>query len=447
MEPECCLLFSPLLFIILKTALPTVLGFVTLLLLLFCSALISGSEIALFSLTPNDKKELAEDNIPNSQTILNLLERPRQLLATILIGNTLVNVAIIFIATFLIEPLLTIWAEEGSWLNKLINLAGVTTLLVLFGEIAPKVYASSYNIQLSKFMARPLNVLSTILYFPSVILVSSGKLIERLLQKRVSQHASKEDIDEAIDLTVSKDEDASTEADILKSIVKFGEVSAKQVMKPRVDVEVVDLNMTFKEVVELIKKSGYSRLPAVDNDFDNVVGMLYAKDLIGDLHQDEDFEWQALIRPEVLFIPEAKKIDDLLKEFQQNRKHIAIVVDEYGGSAGIITLEDILEEIIGEIRDEFDDTPDFEYKKIDDFTYQFEGKTLINDVVRILGIDNDTFDQVRGSADSLAGLILEITGNFPKMNQVITYDAYKFKITKLSKRRIEYVTVFLPQEE
>ncbi|MEN0051613.1 MAG: gliding motility-associated protein GldE [Bacteroidota bacterium] len=414
----------------------------SILLLLICSALISGSEIAFFSLTDNDKKKLEEEGSKVGLRILYLLDQPRKLLATILISNNFVNVAIIIVSALLIPENIT----GNKVIDFSITVVGVTFLLVLFGEISPKVYANRYNIRLAKFMANPLHILNALFYLPSIILVSSGKFLERRFAHRISQSHSREDIDEAIDLTVNQEEGSSQDADILKSIVKFGEVPVKQIMRPRVDVIAVDIETTYSELLKIIKDSGYSRIPIYENDFDKVVGVLYVKDLIGHLHKKDVFKWQNLIRKDTVFVPEAKKIDDLLRQFQLEHKHLAIVVDEYGGSAGIVTLEDILEEIIGDIRDEFDDEPDVEYRQIDAYNYEFEGKTLINDFARVFKIDHTIFEEARGDSDSLAGMILELTGKFPSKNQVIEHQNYAFKVTAMSKRRIEKVLVTLPKE-
>jgi len=411
-------------------------------LLLICSALISGSEIAFFSLNENDKKKLEEEEGKIGQRILLLLDQPRKLLATILISNNFVNIAIILVAALLIPDNIT----NNKVIDILITVVGVTFLLVLFGEISPKVYANRYNIRLAKFMVTPLNILNALFYLPSTVLVSSSKFLERRFAHRIGQSHSREDIDEAIDLTVNQEEGSSQDADILKSIVKFGEVPVKQIMRPRVDVVAVDVETPYSELLKIIKDSGYSRIPVHENDFDQVIGILYVKDLIGHLQKEDTFKWQELVREDTLFVPEAKKIDDLLRKFQLEHKHLAIVVDEYGGSAGIVTLEDILEEIIGDIRDEFDDEPDVEYRQIDAYNYEFEGKTLINDFARVVKIDNTIFEEARGDSDSLAGMILELTGKFPSKNQVIEYQSYLFKVTAMSKRRIEKVLVTLPKE-
>ena len=281
----------------------------------------------------------------------------------------------------------------------------------------------------------------------SKILVNWTKVIEKRLAKR-TQNAitSREDIDEAIELTVSGAEDGEQEVDILKSIVKFGDVSVKQIMRSRVDVVAVDFRVAYHELLAVIKESGYSRIPIYDEDFDHITGLLYVKDLLGHLNEEASFEWQELIHTDILYVPEAKKIDDLLKDFQKKRLHMAIVVDEYGGSSGIVTLEDIMEEIIGDIKDEFDDEPEVIYRQVDDFNFLFEGKTLLNDFCRVIGIDTTTFDEVKGEADSLAGLILEILGELPDEEAEVTYNQFRFKIVSVSDRRIEQIQITLPND-
>ena len=257
-------------------------------------------------------------------------------------------------------------------------------------------------------------------------------------------NTSKEDIDAAIDLTVNSDDESSEEeADILKGIVKFGDVSTKQIMKSRVDVVAIDVNSTFDEVMKIIKESGFSRIPVFDDDFDSIVGVLYVKDLIGLYAEKKNFEWTSLVRTAVLYVPESKKIDDLLKEFQGKRTHIAIVVDEYGGSAGIVTLEDVMEEVIGDIKDEFDEEEEVDYVQLTDNNYIFEGKSLLNDVCRIIGEDTDYFDQMKGESDSLAGLIIEMHGSIPKVETEIEFRDVSLKIISVSKRRIEKIHLSL----
>lgn len=431
-------------------------------LLLFASALVSSSEVAFFSISPNDLNYLKGENTPIAKRILHLLETPRTLLATILISNNFINIAIIIISEFVLrntitEELCRSWAINIStfitiiqWnidllanaISFLITTVLVTFAVVLFGEVAPKVYAKINNVQLARFMSIPLVVLRSFFFPLSSVLVNWTNFLERRLAHRTTNNlTSKEDIGDAIDLTVKGDLSVGGEVDILKSIVTFGEVPVKQIMQPRVDVVAVDFQLNFKELIKLLKQSGYSRIPVYNEDFDHITGILYAKDLLGYLEEEDTFEWQQLIRTEVLYVPESKKIDDLLKEFQAKHLHMAIVVDEYGGTSGIVTLEDIMEEIIGEIRDEFDDEMELDYQKIDEYNYIFEGKTLLNDVCRVIGVDTNTFDEARGDADSLAGLILEYLGRLPRKGLEIKQQNFTFKILAVNPKRIEQIKI------
>ncbi|MEL6636710.1 MAG: gliding motility-associated protein GldE [Bacteroidota bacterium] len=437
------------------------------LLLLASSAFVSSSEVAYFSLTPNDLNKLEQENSPTAQRILELREMPRTLLATILISNNFINIAIVLLSNFILGYLLgpercEQWASAlltGFWweawltvpqlaaaIDWTITVAGVTFLLVLFGEVAPKVYAKINNVQLAKTMSGVLMFLVRIFRPLSGLLVRGTNAIEKRLSKHRTNGSttSREDIDQAIELTVRGDRNAPEDIDILKSIVKFGEISAKQIMRARVDVVAVDFRLSFKELLQIVRESGYSRIPVYDEDFDHVTGILYAKDLLAHLEKPDDFEWQALIRTNVMYAPESKKIDDLLGEFQQERMHMAIVVDEYGGSSGIVTLEDIMEEVIGEIRDEFDPAADVDFERIDDYNYVFEGKTLLNDVCRIVGTDTTTFDEVKGDADSVAGLVLEMLGQIPTKGVEVTYNQYRLRSIAVNRRRIEQVQITLP---
>lgn len=436
---------------------------VTVLLLLVCSAFVSSSEVAYFSLSPNDIDTLKNEQSPNSKKITNLLETPRTLLATILISNNFINIAIVIISDFALRNIFTSdicegWAAEllnsfsflpttiyslGQLINLLITVVAVTFCLVLFGEVAPKVYAKLNNVWLARLMATPLGGMRRVFSPISKVLVNWSDVLEKRLERRyVTSAASKTDIDEAINLTVTDGIHSAGEIDILKSIIHFGDVSVKQIMKARVDVLALDFNTNYKKLLKVIVNSSYSRIPVFTEDLDHITGILYAKDLLGHLQEKDDFEWQKLLRTEMLYVPEAKKIDDLLKEFQARRMHMAIVVDEYGGTAGIVTLEDVMEEIIGEIRDEFDDHQ-VEYEKIDDFNYLFDGKTLLNDACRVVGLETNAFDEYRGDADSLAGLILEIRGRFPKKGMEILTDSCTFKVTAVNKKRIEQVRLTL----
>ena len=429
------------------------------------SAMISASEVAYFSLSPSDLEQLGKEEEISSKRILKLKEAPRELLATVLISNNFINIAIIIIS----EIILTRSVPEGTFrqwamglqqnfnlewvsvaslsvfLSFLVTVAAVTFLLVLFGEVAPKIYANINNIRHARLMSRPLLVLRRLFYPLSQLLLSwSGGIEESVYRRRLRSNSStdKKELDKAIELTVTDHKDKE-EVDILKGIIKFGDVETRQVMKSRVDVIGIERQETFDNVIKVIKESGYSRIPVYEDDFDTIVGILYVKDLLGFTQEDDDFEWQNLVRENVLYVPETKKIDELLKEFQSRRTHLAIVVDEYGGSSGLVTLEDVMEEVVGEIRDEFDLVDELDYVKLDDHNYIFEGKTLLNDVIRILDLDNDVFDEGRGTADSLAGLILELEGRIPMREKQISYKQMNFSIVEVSKRRIEKVKVGL----
>lgn len=438
-----------------------------LILLIISSALISGSEVAFFSLSPQDLKTLEEDEeSSNGQRLLLLREKPRTLLATILISNNLINIAIVILSYFLIDASL----PEGGFYNLaqsineligldafisvqslseviyfLITVFGVTAILLLFGEVAPKIYANVNNLSFAKKMTIPLTILNNILGPLSKILVSWSNRIENRLTKSGtgSSYTSKDDIDAAIDLAVQQTATSGEEANILKSILKFGDLSAKQIMKPRVDVVAIDKKINFAELLATIKEQGYSRIPVYDEDFDRVTGILYVKDLLGHAQEDADFNWQSLIRDNVLYVPESKKIDELLKEFQTRRLHLGIVVDEYGGSAGIVTLEDIMEEVIGDIKDEFDDEEELQYYKIGDGNFIFDGKILINDACKVIECSSEDFDNVRGDSDTLAGLILEIVGQIPEINREVVFGKYKFKIIAVTNRRIEKINLIV----
>ncbi len=439
-----------------------------LLLLLFSSALISGSEVAFFSLSLNDFARLSEEGTPAARRILKLKEKPRTLLATILISNNFINIAIVIVSDFILrhtlgEGVLERWAawlidrlalstsvvQMASALNFVLTVVGVTFLLVLFGEVAPKIYARINNLQMARFMSGPLMVLMRLFAPLSALLVNGTRVIEHRLARhhRSTPLASREEIDQAIDLTVSRESDAHQEIEMLKRIVKFSEVSVRQIMKPRPDIVAIELHTPYGEVLAKIKESGYSRLPVYEEDLDHIVGILYAKDLIGHLDAAADFRWQRLVRRDnLLFVPETKKINELLKEFQQRHMHMAIVVDEYGGTAGLVTLEDVMEEVIGEIRDEFDEEEEESfYVKIDERTWEFEGKAMLHDVARVLGVDPDIFEKDRGEADSLAGLILELLGYIPDAGKEVIWKGYRIKVIDSDKRQIRKIRITLPE--
>lgn len=412
-----------------------ILGVVVMLMLLMASALISGSEIAFFSLNPTQRKQLRADHNSTHDLVNELLERPKRLLATILITNNFVNVAIIVLSTYVVANLVDL--SRSPVFAFVVQVVVVTSLLLIVGEIMPKIYASTNPMKFAVFMARPLRALITIFYPLSSLLVKSSSLIDRRLQRNPPQ-LSMSELSEAIELTSNNDTDED-DRKILKGIVKFGDIDAKEIMKPRLDVTAVEINTSYAALMELILDAGYSRIPAYTDNFDKIVGILYVKDLLPHLDEPADFNWKALLRP-AFFVPENKKINDLLQEFQQKKIHMAIMVDEYGGTSGIVTLEDVLEEIVGEISDEFDSEEDeIAYTKIDDNNYLFEGKILLNDFCKILNIEDRLFEYIKGDSETLAGLILEIEGRIPPVNASTKFLNFEFIIKKVSNRRIEEI--------
>jgi len=404
------------------------------LILLLISALISGSEVAFFSLGPSVYKELRQRKTRKSKLILKLLEKPRYLLATILITNNLVNIGIIILSYFIIRQVFTF---ESTLAAFLINVVLVTLLLVLFGEVMPKVYANVHNLTFASRMARPLYILRQLFKPLSYLLVHSTALVDRRIVRHHPEQATRDEIDQAIDIAAGKSA-TEEELSMLKGIVQFGNITVRQIMRSRVDTVAIDLNSNYEEVYRIVNESGFSRFPVYRDDLDHVEGFLYAKDMLPYLDEGKDFAWQQLIRPPI-FVPENKKIDDLLFEFQQKKIHLAVVVDEYGGTSGIVSLEDILEEIFGEIKDEFDYQTEIEYEQLDENTYVFEGKTLINDVCKVLDLPGDYFDEVRGESDSVAGLVLEINGKFPAPGEAVVYKNFRFSVVSATKRRIKKI--------
>jgi len=416
---------------------PILFSFVAMLVLILLSALISGSEIAFFSLNPSQIKSLTTEKSRINDLLLTLLERPKRLLATILITNNFVNVAIIILSTYIIAGLFNL--ESYPVLAFSIQVVVVTSLLLIFGEIMPKIYSAVNPLPFAKFMARPLKTLIRVFQPLSMLLVKSSNIID----KRISNKGtilSMSELSEAIDLT-SDEDTPEEERKILKGIVKFSDIDVKEIMRPRVDVTAVDITTTYNELLPVILDSGYSRIPTFEETFDKIAGILYVKDLLPHLDKGADFDWQSLLRP-AFFVPENKKINDLLQEFQQKKIHLSIVVDEYGGTSGIVTLEDIIEEIVGEITDEFDTEDDeLSYTKINAKNYLFDAKTLVNDFCKILEIDDRIFEEVKGDSETLAGLILEVEGKIPKVNETTVVKGFEFKVKKADGRRIEEVLV------
>lgn len=404
--------------------------------LLVFSGYASGSEIAFFSLSPNDLNELDEEKNKCDRQIMQLRENSERTLATILITNNLVNVTIIMLCNYFFEHVVSF--GNAYWLHFVTITVLLTFLLLLFGEIMPKVYAGQHALSFCRFSAGGILRLSKLFQPLSGILLRSGILAEKVVQKE-NHILSVDDLEQALELT--DENELKDEKNMLEGIVRFGDETAKEVMTSRQDVIDLDFRSSFSDVLKCIVENNYSRIPVYQGSIDNIRGILYIKDLLPHLSKPASFRWQSLIRPPY-FVPETKKIDDLLREFQENKVHIAIVVDEFGGTSGIITLEDILEEIVGEINDEYDEE-EKSYTRINANTYVFEGKTLLSDFFKILDLDDETFEEVEGDADSLGGLLLEIKGDFPELHERIDYKNFTFEVTELDGHRIAKVKVVI----
>lgn len=415
---------------------------IVVLFLFMASALMSGSEVAFFSLSARDIDDIDQQQENTSERILNLLSKPRYLLATILIANNLVNVSIIVLSYFILTSLLD--ADIYGQLIAMLQVGVLTILLVLFGEVIPKVYATKYSLRIAVLMSAPLLVLRSIFQPFSAVLVKSGSYLERRLKRNSNSDFNPDELEMAIDLT-SGHRTNDDEIKMLKGIVKFGNIQVKQIMRSRMDMVAVELDTNFSELIATIQDAGYSRIPVYKENLDHIEGILYVKDLLSYLDKDDDFKWQTLIR-QANFVPAAKKIDDLLKEMQEMRVHLVVAVDEYGGTAGVVTLEDILEEVIGEIKDEYDLLEEIHYEKLDSHNYIFEGRTMIQDMCKVLNIREDTFAEARGDADSLAGLVLEMAGQIPDEGTMLTYDRYKFTVITVSTNRIEKIKITIHED-
>ncbi len=443
-HPVTHLLFHPILLSAIEAQGTTIMVMV-LFLLLFLSFVLSGSEVAFFSLTYKDVNLLKSKQQPGYKRIVDLLEEPKILLASLLIANSFINISIIIISNLLIDNMMDFEKFNAVWIEFVIKVIVVSFLLVLFGEVMPKVLATQNNIRFAKDFGGIVKSVSYLCRGLSRWLVKYSDVIEKKLANRVGGAYSLEELDHAIDLT-TQNTASENEKNILKGIVKFGNITVKQIMKTRVDVHGIDQETSFGELIATVKELQYSRLPVYKEDLDNVAGMIHTKDLLPYLHQPDDFEWQTLMR-QPFFVHEQKFIEDLLTEFQAKRIHFAVVVDEFGGTSGIVTLEDILEEVIGEIKDEFDEE-ESSYKKIDEHNYIFEGRTMINDVCKIMDLQTDTFDQVKGESDSLAGLVLELAGEIPKVLQVVSSGDFEFTVLEVARNRIERIKVTItPQPE
>jgi putative hemolysin len=408
-------------------------GFMVIAVLLIGSALMSAAEVAYFSFSPEELETLKSDRNRKSQATLKLYNNPERLLSTVLVVNNTINIAIVLLAAYLSSKMFDFSAEPV--LGFIINVVVITFLLLFFGEVMPKVYASRNHLVIALLMAYPLTFLQKIFKPVTSFLIFSSSFVKRRTGTRRS-NISMDDLSDALELTSDNfDEDEK----ILKGIVNFGNINVSAIMCSRTDVTAIDIKSGFDKIVPVIISSGFSRIPVYSGSFDTVKGILYAKDVLPYTNNPCGFKWQALLRPPY-FVPETKKINDLLKEFQTRKIHMAVVIDEYGGTSGIVTLEDILEEIVGDITDESDEDERL-YRKLDEKTYIFEAKILLNDFSKVIGIDEETFDDVRGESETLAGLILELTGAIPQKDQVIEFGNFVFRIESADKRRIKEIRV------
>ncbi len=443
MDYHSILNFLPSIFLTVSPGASSILVVFLLLLFLF-SFFVAGSEVAFFSLSPKDVNILKKRKNPSFKRIVRLLEQPKSLLTSIQIANILVNIGIILVLNLLIDG----WfgaafkANHPFWLF-IIKLYIESTFILLFAEVLPKVWATHHKVWFAAATSLLIEIFHSLFYGLSQRIVKYSEKIEKKLSVKTSG-IEQSDLDDAIDLL--PDHEASMEEkEILKGIRKFSDTTAKQVMKTRLDVSGIDASKSFTEILALTEVLQYSRIPIFKSDLDHIVGILHIKDLLPHLRENEDFDWLSLVRPPY-FVHEQKLVEDLLQDFRSKRTHFAIVVDEFGGTSGIITLEDILEEIIGDIKDEFDDEESVN-KKIDDYTYVFEGKTMINDVCKFLHLPANTFDGIRGDSDSLAGLVLEIAGAFPLINEELKWNNFAFITLEINKNRIEKVKMILPGNE
>jgi putative hemolysin len=414
-------------------------GLMVLVILLFISALMSGSEVAFFSLRPEDIEKLKINKTKKASMVLKLHNVPDKLLSTILVANNTVNITIVLLAAFITAR--TFDFSSSPVLGFIIEAVGITFILLFFGEIMPKVFATRNQIPMALFMAYPMSFLIRLFKPVTSLLILSTSFVKKRTGQRHA-NISMDDLSDALELA---SDDINEDEKILKGIVNFGNINVSEIMCPRIDVTSIDIKLGFNKVKSIIIESGFSRIPVYAGSFDSVKGILYAKDVLPYTNSPDNFKWQALMRPPH-FVPETKKINELLKEFQIKKIHMAVVIDEYGGTCGIISLEDVLEEIVGEITDESDEDETM-HLKIDDKTYIFEGKILLNDFFKIIEIEDDPFEDVRGESETLAGLMLELTGEIPQKGQVITYRNFIFRIESADKRRIKEIRVELTDDK
>ncbi len=415
----------------------TVLGIFAVLMLLVCSALISGTEVAFFSLTPTDLELDPEKQSRKQALVIRLLEKPKKLLATILVANNFINIAIVLLFATLDETLFAQLTAQvfGISIRFLVEVIAITFLILMFGEILPKVYASRNKVKFSNFMAYPMMALDFI-FTPISMPMRSVTLFMQSKFGKQKANISIDQLSQALELT-SEEDTSIEEQKILQGIVSFGNTDTKQVMKPRMDIFALNENWTYEDIIPPIIENGYSRIPVYMENIDNISGILYVKDLLPHIDKKE-FDWTTLLR-DAYFVPENKKLDDLLNEFKDKRNHLAIVVDEYGGTSGLISLEDIIEEIVGDISDEFDDE-DIIFSKLDDNNYVFEGKTSLKDFYRVIKLEDESlFEENKGEAETLAGFLLEISQGFPKKNEILNFNNYAFTVEVIDRKRIKQI--------
>ena len=409
-------------------------------LFLVLSAVVSASEIAFFSLSDSDMDEVEEEKRPSDRKILRLKADSERLFATMLISNNVANVAVIMLLNFFFQK--TVDFGGHDWLGFLIVTVVLIILILLLGDIMPKIYFSQHALRFCRVVSPMLIGLEKLFWPLASMLVRTRALATKVAHKE-SRSISVDELEQALELTDKKD--IAEEQNMLEGIIRFGGEMAKEIMTPRMDIVDLDMKTPYPEVLKCIVESNYSRIPVYADSRDNIKGILYIKDLLPHLNKPSGFRWQSLIRPPY-FVPETKKIDDLLSDFQKNKVHIAIVVDEFGGTSGIVTMEDIIEEIVGEINDEYDDD-ERQYVRLNADTYVFEAKILLTDFVKVMQVDDDFFEEVEGEADTLAGLLLELKGEFPALHEVIRYKNYSFEVLEMDNRRILKIKVKVEPDE
>ena len=419
-----------------------VFSFIVILIMLMMSGVISASEVAFFSLKADDLDRCQASDDPKDKSICELLKKPRLLLATILIMNNFVNVGVVTISTFLMWDM----AQTRRPAETIVGIVtfATTFAITLFGEIIPKVYATQRNMMVAHRVARLWQFLERICRPVSFILIGMSSIVERRIEKR-GYSSTVEELNQALELTTGSEGTTEDEKEILRGIVNFGTLTVKQIMKSRLEISAVDVELNFRELLDAVSKSGFSRIPVYRGTLDHIDGTLYTKDLLPYLGEAEAFQWQKLLRPG-FFIPETKRLDSLLKDFQSRHVHMAIVSDEYGGTSGLITLEDLIEEIIGEINDEFDEVA-LPYQKLDDRTFIFEGRTTLHDFCKALDIDTSVFDEIKGESESLGGLMLELNRSMPNAGDKIAFERFVFTIVAVDQKRIKRIRVSIQDQD